>query len=152
MKEVRDVSGYEGLYGVCKDGNVYNLRSGCLVEPQRGAYVTLSKDGKIRSWRIGDLVAREWVRNVAMLPYVRHRDGNIRNNQASNLEWSYDKEVVRRRVTRRVLMIDEMGDLVCKYNSITDASYATGLHKSTISRCCHGLMPYAGGFRWKFEK
>ena len=51
-EQVRDVVGYEGLYGVSNKGNVYSLRSGCLIEGQKGAYVTLSKDGKGRSWRI----------------------------------------------------------------------------------------------------
>ena len=42
-EQVRDVVGYEGLYGVSNKGNVYSLRSGCLIEGQKGAYVTLSK-------------------------------------------------------------------------------------------------------------
>ena len=77
-EQVRDVVGYEGLYGVSNKGNVYSLRSGCLIEGQKGAYVTLSKDGKGKSWRIGDLVAMAWIRNVGGLKYVKHKDGDIR--------------------------------------------------------------------------
>ena len=38
-EETREVVGYEGLYGVSNKGNVYSLRSGCLIEGQKGAYV-----------------------------------------------------------------------------------------------------------------
>ena len=95
-EQVRDVVGYEGLYGVSNKGNVYSLRSGCLIEGQKGAYVTLSKDGKGKSWRIGDLVAMAWIRNVGGLRFVRHKDGDIRHNVVRNLEWCNEKEKPRR--------------------------------------------------------
>ena len=150
-EQIREVVGYEGLYGVSNKGNVYSLMSGCLIEGQKGAYVTLSKDGKGKSWRIGDLVAMAWLRNVGGLKYVRHKDGDIRHNVVSNLEWSNEKEKPRRSDARRVLQLDLMGALVCKYNSIADASLVTGVDKGSISRCCRGSAMSAGRYRWKFE-
>lgn len=151
-EQVRDVVGYEGLYGVSNRGNVYNLRSGCLVEGQKGAYVTLSSKGKAKTWRIGDLVAMAWIRNIGGLRYVRHKDGDIRHNVVKNLEWSNERERPVRNDARRVLQLDLMGVLVGKFNSISDAAMVTGVDKGSISRCCRGNAVSAGGYRWRFEK
>jgi hypothetical protein len=153
-EKTREVSGYEGLYGVSNKGNVYNLLKGTMLEPNRGAYVTLSKGGKIATYRIADLVAREWVVNKMRWAYVRHKDGNVRNNVVGNLEWSSEKEVLRgekSKLSRKVLQLDMMGGLVGKFNSVSDASLVTGVDKSSISRCCHGSAMSAGGHRWRFE-
>ena len=154
-ERTREISGYEGLYGVSNKGNVYSLRSGCALEANREAYVTLSKGGKIATYRIADLVAREWVANKMRWNYVRHKDGDVRNNRAENLEWCQEKEVVRgvaSRLARKVLQLDMMGGLVGKFNSVSDASLVTGVDKSSISRCCRGSAMSAGGFRWRLEK
>lgn len=153
-EQTREISGYEGLYGVSNKGNVYSLKSGCALVANREAYVTLSKGGKIATYRIADLVAREWVANKMRWSYVRHKDGDVSNNVASNLEWCQEKEVHRgsaNKLARKVLQLDLMGGLVGKYNSIADASLVTGVDKSSISRCCRGSAMSAGGFRWRFE-
>lgn len=153
-ERTREISGYEGLYGVSNKGNVYSLKSGCALVANREAYVTLSKGGKIATYRIADLVAREWVANKLRWSYVRHKDGDVRNNRADNLEWCQEKEVQRgsaNKLARKVLQLDLMGGLVGKYNSIADASYASGVDKSSISRCCRGSAMSAGGYRWIFE-
>lgn len=151
-EEVREVVGYEGLYGVSNRGNVYNLRTGSIVEANRDAYVTLSSKGKAKTWRIGDLVAMAWIRNVGGLGFVRHKDGDIRHNVVSNLEWCNEREKARRSDARRVLQLDLMGALVGKYNSVSDAAYVSGVDKGSISRCCRGNAVSAGNFRWRFEK
>lgn len=151
-EQIREIEGYDGLYGVSNRGNVYNLRTGCLVEANRDAYVTLSRKGKAKTWRIGDLVAMAWIRNIGKLGFVRHKDGDIRHNVVSNLEWSSEREKPRRSDARMVLQLDLMGALVCKYNSVSDASYASGVDKGSISRCCRGSAVSAGGWRWRFEK
>lgn len=153
-ERTRAISGYEGLYGVSNKGNVYSLKSGCALVANREAYVTLSKGGKIATYRIADLVAREWVANKMRWSYVRHKDGDVRNNRSDNLEWCQEKEVQRgsaNKLARKVLQLDLMGGLVGKYNSIADASLVTGVDKSSISRCCRGSAMSAGGFRWRFE-
>ena len=153
-ERTREISGYEGLYGVSNKGNVYSLKSGCALVANREAYVTLSKGGKIATYRIADLVAREWVANKLRWSYVKHKDGDVRNNRADNLEWCQEKEVQRgsaNKLARKVLQLDLMGGLVGKYNSIADASYASGVDKSSISRCCRGSAMSAGGYRWIFE-
>ena len=36
------------------------------------------------------------------------------------------------------------------YNSLADAEKATGIDKSSISKCCRGIMLHAGGFTWRY--
>lgn len=153
-ERAKEITGYEGLYAVSNKGNVYSLRTKSCLEARDGAYVTLSKGGKVETYRIADLVAREWVANKLRWEYVRHKDGDIRNNMASNLEWSCEKEVLRgksSKLARRVLQLDEMGGLVGKYNSVSDASLMCGVDKSSISKCCRGSAVRAGGYMWRFE-
>lgn len=153
-ERIRELTGYEGLYGVSNKGVVYNLRTRCALEPMREAYVTLSKHSKLRTYRIGDLVAREWVENKMMWEYVVHNDGNIRNNKVSNLRWSPKKESVRRGKKFKphsVMQFDMLGGLINIYGSITDACLATGFSRSSISRCCRGLLDNVSGYRWRYE-
>lgn len=153
-EKTREITGYEGLYGVSNKGNVYSLRTHTALEPYREAYVTLSKNGRIAKYRIADLVAREWVANKMRWDYVRHKDGNVRNNRASNLEWCQEKEVIRgakSKLALGVLQMDMMGGLIGKFNSVSDASYATGIDKGSISRCCHGSAMSVGGYMWRWE-
>lgn len=37
-----------------------------------------------------------------------------------------------------------------RYQTITEASQATGVHHSAISRCCQGKRKTAGGYRWQY--
>lgn len=152
----REVRGYEGLYGVSTRGYVYNLRTGCALEPVRGAYVSLSKEGKVTTYRVADLVALEWVKNPWRKPYVVHKDGDVTNNDARNLEWSEvddrKNRALIRKDRRKVLQLDMMGGLVAKYDSVSDASLVTGVDKGSISRCCRGSYESSGGFKWQFEE
>lgn len=150
---VKSITGYDDIYGVSKDGVVWNLKKGWVIEPQRDAYVTLSKNGKLKTWRVADLVAMTWLRNVGGLRYVRHKDGNVRNNSVDNLEWCDRKECRGgfSKNTKGVLKLNLMGELVCKYGSVSDASYANGVDKSSISKCCRGLCVSAGGWIWRYE-
>jgi hypothetical protein len=92
-----------------------------------------------------------WIRNVGGLRYVRHKDGDIRHNVVSNLEWCNEREKPVRSDARRVLQLDLMGVLVGKFNSISDAAMVTGVDKGSISRCCRGNAVSAGKYRWRFE-
>lgn len=42
------------------------------------------------------------------------------------------------------------GELVCVFESITDAALKTGIKHTHISRCCREVRPTAGGFIWKY--
>lgn len=62
-----------------------------MLEPVKGEdgylYITLFKDGKAKKCRVDRLVAETFVPNPQNLPYIKHKDGNLTNNAAENLEW-----------------------------------------------------------------
>ena len=92
---------------------------------------------------------------------VNHKDSNRSNNRIENLEWitqkqntihSWKKEGkgVRNIRKRKVLSIDQIGDVV-EYSSISEASVKLGVSKGNICMVCNGNRKSAGGFMWKYK-
>lgn len=80
-------------YEVSKYGDVRNKhtkkilkqkldKSNCLM-----VNLSFGARGKSKYFIVARLVAQAFVPNPYNLPWVRHIDGNIINNEASNLEW-----------------------------------------------------------------
>lgn len=93
---IKDLIGYEGLYSIDNAGNFYSVkRNGCkggvlktsLNKRTGYVYVTVTKDGKLRSFTVHRLVAKHFVPNPNNLPQVNHDDGNKLNNNDWNLKW-----------------------------------------------------------------
>lgn len=114
-KEIwRDIAGYEGIYQVSNLGNVKSVNrtitySGknkfCTISAPikekvlkqvRGAggrmYVSLRKDGKTKILSVSNIVADTFVENTKMLPNVIHKNGNLSDDRAVNLEWGLSKD------------------------------------------------------------
>ena len=62
----------------------------CIVYDRHGREVAilLNKDNVWTAVHVQELVAEAFVPNPNNFKYVRHKDGDIRNNRADNLEWS----------------------------------------------------------------
>ncbi len=66
--------------------------------------------------------------------------------------WTYTstfdlKEDIRK---KKVIQYDYKGELVKVFDSISEASKATEVNKSSIAKCCRGERKKAGDFIWKF--
>jgi hypothetical protein len=103
------IKGYEGFYEVSNAGQIRSLdmyltcRSGAkrlqkgrikpLYKNNRG-YITvnLCKDRIAKRKLVHRLVAEAFIDNKENKPQVNHIDGDISNNNASNLEWVTDNE------------------------------------------------------------
>ena len=99
----KDIAGYEGFYQVSNLGRVKRLptvvrathgskqyRDGRILKYKRAREynsVALSKDGKMRYYRVARLVAIAFIPNPDNLPQVNHKDCNPKNDKANNLEW-----------------------------------------------------------------
>lgn len=84
------VNGYERLYRLYIDGQVWSVRSGKFLkqEDNKGyKRVTLSMDGKTKRYQVHRLVAIHFILNPLNKPCVNHVDGNPSNNNMKNLEW-----------------------------------------------------------------
>ena len=103
--ETKQVKGYEGLYEVNENGNVFSVErivvSGknkkCVRKFERkekaqrrdkyGYFrVSLSKEGKVKAISVHRIVAMTFIEGDSKLT-VNHKDGNKQNNHYSNLEF-----------------------------------------------------------------
>ena len=89
------IAGYEGLYSVDKNGNVYSeqtttsRRKGVLKPEIKNGYlsVNLYKNGKYKHCYVHRLIAETFLPNPNNYREVNHIDCNKHNNAVSNLEW-----------------------------------------------------------------
>lgn len=108
----RDIKGYESLYSVDENGNVWTHEKAVKVGNnggvvKRGGHllktmpnnkrtphlrVILVKDGKRKQHQVHRLVALAFIPNPNNLPFVNHKDCDPTNNHVSNLEWCSAKE------------------------------------------------------------
>ena len=159
----KPVEGFEALYTVDEDGNVYSLRSKKYLSPKIDRYgykvVTLFKQGKARCTTVHRLVAQAFVDNPGHKPCVNHLDENKLNNHYTNLEWATVKEndnhgsrnarMAQTKCKRPVEMLRPDGSSI-RYAGVKDAYRQTGITRSSISLACKTQGRKAGGYEWRY--
>ncbi len=169
-------------YKVSNYGYLINMKGQKLKTGKAtGGYLIVFpyKDGKRYCKKLHRLVAEAFVPNPDALPQVNHKDEDVTNNKADNLEWCTAKynsnygtrnERIKRRNTGRKhteIAIDNMrqnntrkkqvcqytldGKLVKVWDSMMDAE-REGFSQAKISLCCNGKRKTSNGFRWEYTK
>jgi hypothetical protein len=100
MEIWKEIKGYEGLYQVSNYGRIKSLshinylgrlRQECILGSRlsdRGYHTAvLYNNGKPKSFRVHQLVAKAFIDNPFNKPHVNHLDGIKSNNFIDNLEW-----------------------------------------------------------------
>ena len=91
----KPISGYEELYLVSNEGQVFSLISNKLLKQSNTTTgykkVELTKQRRRKSLKVHRIVAKEFLANPLNLPIVNHLDGNPKNNNSTNLEWCDQK-------------------------------------------------------------
>lgn len=91
-----DIKGYEGLYAITEDGQVWSYRTKQFRKPfvNNSGYlqVSLIIHSKVKNFLIHRLVAEAYIPNPNNLPEVNHKDENKLNPHYTNLEWCTHEE------------------------------------------------------------
>lgn len=169
MEIWKDIKGYEGLYQVSNLGRVKRLlktKPNRILKPVTGRdgylQISLSKQNHYHTQRIHRLVASAFIENPNHYPVVNHKDEDVTNNAAENLEWCtvqyntrYRDAHLRRTesLKKAVCQIALDGKFIKVWDSAAEAARALGIERSCISSCClhYPHFKTAGGYIWEFE-
>ena len=115
--------------------------------------VGLCNNGRVITRRIHRIVAETFIENLENKPIVDHVDRNRSNNIVENLRWASESENSTNGSGAEVIVIFPNGDSI-KYNSIVEASKATGYSPTSITIHCRRKSKPKNGysFRWVNEK
>ena len=172
MKEIwKDISDYEGLYQISNFGRVKNSKNHFILQHNGSSkylLVVLYKNGIQKNHLVHRLVAKTFVENPSNLPQVNHKDENILNNYANNLEWctslynqhygtKYERMMKsKQRQMKRISQYDLQDNYIKTFNSISEAARELNGNRQNIIDCLKNKKKYknrtAYGYKWKYEE
>jgi len=101
---MRDVKGFEGLYKVTEDGQVWSVRKNRFLKLGIGTHgykvAYLHKNGEKKNALVHRLVASAYCEGKAEGLVVDHEDGNKLNNHYTNLFWKTQRDNVKNQMER----------------------------------------------------
>lgn len=95
---MKDICGFEGLYQITDEGQVYSIHSKKFLKPRKDKdgylLINLYKDKKQYTRKVHRLVAEAFLPNPEGKSDVNHIDCQRDNNSVANLEWMTHRENV----------------------------------------------------------
>lgn len=137
----RPVLGYEGLYEVTSEGEVYSLNyrlTGKRVKLKpgvvRGGYlqVALFKCGKARHFQVHRLVAEAFIPNPNSKPHIDHINTVRTDNRVENLRWVAAMENNNNPVTLEAIK-------AANQKKVQDPEWRRKCTKATIKACAKSV-------------
>lgn len=160
----RDVVGYEGLYKVSNKGEILsikrkgNWRGDHLMIPQDNGYgypqVCMSKNGKNKTEKVHQIVAKAFIPNPEHLTEINHIDEDKWNCSVNNLEWCSRQYNVNygtrtQRTSKKVAMYSMNMEFIREYNSIREACRENNMKSpGSVSNALKGKSHSAYGYKW----
>jgi NUMOD4 motif/HNH endonuclease len=94
------IPGYETMYEVSDTGQIRNWSTWRELKPRLckkdGSFlVNLTNNGRKQTYPVHRLVALVHVPNPEEKKFVKHRDGDKSNNNASNLYWIHARKKIK---------------------------------------------------------
>ena len=150
---MRDVKGYEGIYGITSCGKVWSYRRQKFLKPfyDKNGYlrVQLCKNGKCKKYKLHRLVADAYIPNPDNLPEVDHIDNDKTHNYINNLQWLSHKDNSRKSNNKPILQFDLNGNFIREWECAYDVGKEV---KQGINNCLRGRTKSAYGYIWKYKE
>lgn len=156
---MKDIKNYEGLYAITEDGKVWGYKTQKFLKPRinKNGYfwVTLSKNNKMKNWRIHRLVAEAYIPNPNNYPHVNHLDEDKSNNTINNLQWCTAKQNLNHGTRNNRISESLKKSVYCVeldkiYESLMQCAQELNISISGICECCRGTRKTAGGYHWQY--
>ena len=58
---------------------------------------------------------------------------------------------IKRSAGRRIIQLDNDGNVLAQFDSVADAFRATGINQKSLRDAANGIQKHAGGYAWKFN-
>ena len=96
---MKDIIGYEGLYAITPEGQLWSYRRGRFMRLTPGTrgylQVGLTKDKKQKCYWVHSLVLENFVGPRPIKHTANHKNGVKTDNNVENLEWVTHKENIQ---------------------------------------------------------
>ena len=152
-KIMKNIKGYEGIYGITSCGKVWSYRNECFLKPRANnkgyLIVGLCKHGQSKMYRVHRLVAEAYIPNPDNLPQVDHIDNDKTHNYVNNLQWITNRDNCRKSHNKPILQYDLDGNFIREWKCAADVGREVN---SNICQCLKGRAKSALGFIWKYKE
>ena len=95
---------------------------------------------------------RAWVPNAEGRKWVRHKNGDARDNRAENLEWCDERERGARRgpkpMVRAIGQFDLDGVMVGRFWTVAEAAESAGVSPGALRAALQRRGGRCGNWRW----
>lgn len=140
----RPISGYKN-YQVSNYGRVKNAKNQILKARRNGKgylHLSLSKNGKIKTFTVHRLVAKTFIPNPHNYPEINHIDENKENNFVENLEWCTTKYNVRYSQATKIDIYNKEGEFIETLDSLGDVAEKYNVPINMVYRYSRATLPY----------
>lgn len=150
---MRDVKGYENIYGITSCGKVWSYKYKKFLKPgvNKNGYlfVNLYKDNERKHCYVHRLVAGAYIPNPNNLPDIDHIDNDKTHNYVNNLQWITHKNNIRKSKNIPILQYSLDGEFIREWECAHDVGKIVS---KNIYECLKGRRKSAYGSIWKYKE